>query len=109
MNDIQKFHDQAMNLAERAFSARIHGKKTIYKKSLNTAFGLERKAAEIAIEMHCPEPTRSVLLRSAASLALDCMEYREAERLISIALAGNPPLEIAEELRDLFEQANFQR
>jgi hypothetical protein len=47
------------------------------------------------------EPTRSVLHRSAAALALECSELREAERLIGRALAGNPPEEIANELRDL--------
>ena len=33
----------------------------------------------------------------------------EAEKLIYRALAGNPPVEIAEELRDLLEQVTFQR
>ena len=47
------------------------------------------------------EPTRSVLHRSAASLAVECLQLREAERLIGRALAGNPPPDIADELRDL--------
>ena len=55
------------------------------------------------------EPTRSVLHRSAASLALECDETREAERLIGRALSGNPPDEIAEELRDLLEDVYFRR
>ncbi len=32
-----------------------------------------------------------------------------AERLIAIALSGNPPLEIAEELKDLFIQINLSQ
>jgi hypothetical protein len=52
------------------------------------------------------EPTRSVLYRSAASMAYVCKKYREAEKLIGIGLAGNPPHEIAEELRDLFNLVN---
>jgi hypothetical protein len=55
------------------------------------------------------EPTRSVLYRSAASLALDCSEFAEAERLIASGLAGYPPSEIAEELRDLYERVTFYR
>jgi hypothetical protein len=43
----------------------------------------------------------------AASLALECGALREAERLIAVALSGNPPEEIAEELRDLLEQVYF--
>jgi hypothetical protein len=42
-----------------------------------------------------------VLHRSAASLAVECFQLREAERLIGRALAGNPPPDIADELRDL--------
>ena len=41
---------------------------------------------------------------SAASLALECGDYREAERLIAVALSGEPPDEIAEELRDLLDE-----
>lgn len=54
------------------------------------------------------EPTRSVFYRSAASLALQCEEFRETERLIATALSGNPPNEIAEELRDLLEKLYLQ-
>ena len=46
--------------------------------------------------------------RSAASLALQCQQFREAERLIATALSGNPPVEIAEELRELLEKRYFQ-
>ncbi|WP_238360992.1 hypothetical protein [Iningainema tapete] len=34
-------------------------------------------------------------------------EIHTAERLIAIALSGNPPQEIAEELKDLFVQINI--
>ena len=59
------------------------------------------------IESEESEPTRSVLHRSAASLAFRCGEYREAERLIARALLGNPPEEIADELRRLNNKINF--
>jgi hypothetical protein len=48
------------------------------------------------------------LHRSAAALALECGVLREAERLIAAALSGDPPNEIAEELRDLLEQVYFE-
>src|SRR5262249_12481203 len=73
------------------------------------AFECERRAAEKAALDSVGEPTRSVLCRSAATLALDCGELREAERLIAVALSGDPPFEIAEELRDLLERVNFER
>jgi hypothetical protein len=42
-------------------------------------------------------------------LALQCQEYREAERLIATALSGNPPVEIAEELRELLEKQLYAK
>jgi len=53
------------------------------------------------------EPTRSVLHRSAATLALECGALCDPERLIAVALSGDPPAEIAEELRDLLEPVYF--
>jgi hypothetical protein len=51
-----------------------------------------------------------LLHRSAALLAIDCAELREAERLIARVLAGNPPDDIANELRDLLlEEVYSQR
>jgi len=47
------------------------------------------------------EPTRSILHRSAATLAVQCGEYEAAQRLIYRALAGNPPSDIEAELKDL--------
>jgi hypothetical protein len=70
---------------------------------------LEKRAALLSSKYEDYEPTRSVLLRSAASLAIDCGEFREAERLIAAALSGSPPEEIADELRDLLEQVYFNR
>ena len=55
------------------------------------------------------EPSVSVLLRSAASLAMSCKKLRESEKLIALALSGEPPLEIVEELRNLLENVNFYR
>jgi hypothetical protein len=40
-------------------------------------------------------------------LAIDCGELQAAERLITTALSGHPPAEIAAELKDLFVQINL--
>jgi len=106
---INELHRQAMNQAESAFMAKLKGELEQSKELTRQAFENERKAAELLTREIEDEPTRAVLHRSAASLALDCGEYREAERLIAAALFGNPPDEIAEELRDLLEQVHFQR
>jgi hypothetical protein len=55
-----------------------------------------------------PEPTRSILLRSAAALARDAGQFQEALRLIEIGLAGKPSNEIAEELGQLLDDVRAE-
>ena len=107
--NVRDSHRQAMEMADLAFLEKLHGRESSAMGLLHEAFQLERQAAIQVEPSSSNEPTRSVLLRSAASLAMECGETREAERLIAMALVGNPPHEIAEELRDLFEQVNFRR
>jgi hypothetical protein len=88
---IRDLHRRAMACADEAFLAEMNNEVERARELWRRAFELEREAA-LAVEAgKQAEPTRSILLRSAASLALDCGELREAERLIAAALAGNPP------------------
>jgi hypothetical protein len=107
--EINALHNKAMDLAGRAFHADIHGDYPTAESLFKDAFDLERRAALLVVDQPNAEPTRSVLLRSAATLAVDCHEFREAERLIALALAGHPPSEVGEELRDLLETVYFSR
>jgi hypothetical protein len=107
MNQITDLHAQAMALAERAESAQRAGAFDDARSLFRDAFMVERDAAMLVSQD--TEPTRSVLFRSAASLAVEAGEYREAERLIGVALAGNAHEEIRDELRDLYETINFHR
>jgi hypothetical protein len=107
MNQVKHFHHEAMRLVDEAEAARRNGNLQIAGERLRQAFDQERQAADLIAADRVQEPTRSVLHRSAASLALECGDLREAERLIATALSGNPPDEIAEELRDLLEQVYF--
>ncbi len=107
MNTIQDLHREAMRLADEADQLRRQGDAKAAGERLQQAFARERQAAERSAADGSPEPTRSVLHRSAASLALECGDYRAAERLIAAALSGEPPDEIADELRDLLEQVYF--
>lgn len=102
-------HRKAMELVDKARVEKARGKTSHAEVLLREAFENERQAALLVVKEEENEPTRSVLCRSAASLALQVDEIREAERLISLGLAGNPPEEIAEELRDLVEDVYFQR
>jgi len=109
MKKITELHQQAMNFAELAFTAKLKGDLAQAEELLRQAFEHEHKAAELIAQDLSAEPTRSILHRSAATLAMDCDRLREAERLVATGLAGNPPDQIADELRDLFNQINFLR
>lgn len=106
---LRKYHSVAMELAEKVFL----NKHTLIEEELQrlriAAYCCEREAAYIAqnIATWHPEddiePTRTVLFRSAASLAIDCGFKDSAKQLIDIGLNGvkNPSPMIIPELREL--------
>ncbi len=90
MNPIQDLHREAMQLAGEAEHFQRAGDQRSARQQWNRAFECERQAAQHSAADLSLEPTRSILHRSAASPALECGKYREAERLIATALAGDP-------------------
>src|SRR5437879_3372907 len=104
MKNAGEYHDLAMEMADRALAARRQGDGEQAATWFRNALTYEQRAAELVASDLALEPTRSVLHRSAAALAIECGELREAERLIARALTGNPPDEIADELRDLWQR-----
>lgn len=98
-------HRLAMSKADEGDVAARAGSHELARTHYRAALELERNAG-LAISV---EPSRAIVLRSAASLALLAGDQRECERLACIALGGSPPHEIAEELRDLLEEAGFHR
>jgi hypothetical protein len=109
VSTVKDLHRQAMQRADQAHAARRDGDAASARKHFEEAFELERRAAEELSTRHDAEPSRSILFRSAAALALEAGMCAEAEKMVCAALAGMPPADIAEELRDLFEQINFRR
>ena len=109
MNNVRTLHEQAMDLAEQAAIKKLRGESNDVAAILQQALALEAEAAGMVADDMEAEPTRSVLHRSAATLAVQCGELQQAEKLIAVALAGQPPLDVAEELKDLFIQINLQR
>lgn len=95
-----------MELAEKAFFAQRRNDPLaiVYFKE---ALEQESKAAFLLFDQFDLEPSRSVLFRSAAFLAISCKAFREAERLACAGLAGRPPAEIRGELKDALNQAMF--
>jgi len=106
MSQIHELHQQAMDLAEMAQVAKFKGDLDLAAELSRQAFNTETAAAELIANNFAAEPTRSILYRSAVTLAIDCGEFYRAEHLIKAAQRGNPPTEIMEELEDLSTQIN---
>ncbi|MDR0866053.1 MAG: hypothetical protein LBO74_14130 [Candidatus Symbiothrix sp.] len=107
--NITELHNCAMDLADRADIQKAKGLREkailLYEQSYN----FEYKAAMLAYQNKIGEPSVSILLRSAASLAISCLKYKEADKLIKLAFSGEPPVEIAEELKSLLNNVILYR
>ncbi len=108
MSQIEILHEEAMDIAEEAFRQRRKGNSEKAIRLFSQALELESQAASTFLPEKASEPTRSVLYRSAASLAFHAKKYQFAQRLIAQGLSGYPPSEIETELKDLYEQVNFE-
>lgn len=106
MSQVRELHRKAMSLLDEANVARMHGDEEQARELLRRAFETEKQAAEQLADSYEHEPTRSILFRSAALLALDCGDYDGAERLAEAGLAGHPPDALAIQLHDI--QAQIQ-
>ncbi|WP_462221696.1 hypothetical protein, partial [Ferruginibacter sp.] len=106
MNDIKQLHRQAIELAKKANEALQYKSIDEYINYAQQALELERKAAFELIGDFDAEPTRSVLFRSAATIANNLGKYEEAKQLIYLGLSGTPYLELKEELEILLEKAD---
>ena len=93
-------HIEAMKFAQKAIVAEMEGNDKKAFELNEKAFVMEREAA-LSYLTSTLEPTRSVLFRSAASLAMLCNRFQESKELILHGLDGNPPLAIMEELLGL--------
>ena len=106
MSSVRELHNHAMTFVDQGLRERARGNTEL-------AINLFRQALENEMAAIDNLSTQSglgwsVLHRSAATLALDCNDYRLAEKLACKALAGEPHPEIADELRDVLEQALAQ-
>ncbi len=107
MSQVRELHEKAMKLAQLVLVARHQGDIQQAEELARQALGYEVSAADLIPYNDSSEPTRSIFYRSAASLALQCNEFDFALKLVAKGLSGYPPEEIKQELKDLYEQANF--
>ena len=100
-------HHRAMGLVAQGFMAQMSPDPDAAIPLFEQALELEKAA--IAALPEPIEPTYSVLHRSAGWMAFHCRQFRQAERVACQGLAGDPPDDIAAELRELLAQIYAQR
>jgi hypothetical protein len=101
MENLRELHHRAMEMADEAFFARRRGDREQPVHFARQAFLLEKEVADLMVPLTDIEPPRSVLHRSAATLAVDCGEIEEAKYLVARGLEGKPPADIGDELLEL--------
>lgn len=108
MSPAKLLHDQATALTDQALAAKRVGRDGEAQELLHRAFEFERQAAS-AVELSADaEPTRSILYRSAATLALRCGMRDIAQEMVRSGLAGSPPTSVRLELEELAVLAEAQ-
>ncbi len=112
MNELERakiIHDKAMLLSQEADMAKIWNDvakaQTLYKQS----FDMEREVAQIYSERFDKEPERSIIYISAASLAMLCHLYGEADLLIQQGQSSSTPSYLVDELRELKTQVQHHK
>jgi hypothetical protein len=109
MSKVRELHNKAMELAQKAIVLRHEGSLDEAEECSRKALEYETEAASLIELNESSEPTRSILYRSAASLALQAKEFTTAQRLLANGLLGYPTPDIEQELWNLIEQLNFER
>ncbi|HHH50559.1 MAG TPA: hypothetical protein ENK52_06240 [Saprospiraceae bacterium] len=104
-----ELHQKAMALADEAFYAKKKEQFDNAQSKYLAAFEYEKAAATLLVNDYDQEPTRSVLFRSAANILLNLPyleneHFRQAEKMVAYGLSGNPPEEIAKELREVWRE-----
>lgn len=108
MNTVKELHNHAMILLQEAIVFNHNGDTQSAKNKFKEAFVLESEAADLVSKNQNSEPTRSILYRSAASLAYQSDDFNKSLNLIGKCLSGNPTSKIKDEVRILYESINFK-
>ncbi len=96
------FHEVALGYIHAAQAMIKAGKKDQQiRPVIRKAFNREWMAGMLLRHEHQMEPARSLILGTAAQLALDLGLTEKTDKAIAFALEGHPPPEMAEALKKL--------
>jgi hypothetical protein len=101
LGEVRTLHKAAMHLCDTAAEMRANAHDAEAMEQVTQAYLSEAKAARMLVWHPDAELSRSVLFRSAATLAMDCGHYADAQRLVEEGLSSQPPADISLELEIL--------
>lgn len=109
-DELNRLHERAMHLAEEArLTEKSNGKQQQAKLLWAAAFDHERRVAQSLLPRFDLEPSRGIIFRSAAALALRFGDYDTAEKHAAQGLAGSVDEKVAHELRDILDEVQLLR
>lgn len=94
----QDYHTRAMAMCDDAIKFKREGHSEMAQKHFVLAFEYEQIAAGFLRDRKDFEPTRSILYRSAATIAHNAGMHKESMDMVLQGLLGNPPEDIKREL-----------
>ncbi len=106
MTTVKELHEQAMDIAYEASALRDFGGSESAERAgelFSEALEYEREAAFLVPDSDRAEPTRSILFRSAASLALQAGLYNEAFSLVGHGMSGKPSPKLLKDFLDVID------
>lgn len=108
MSSVRELHEKAMHFAHLALIAREQGDVVRAQDFARQGYDYELQAVQLVPDDSSSEPTRSILYNSVASLAYQCQELKESQRLILKGLNGNPTPRMRRKLEALYERVRFE-
>ena len=109
MSMAAELHSKAMKAYDAALASRRAGDETLFEKNISEALDAEEGAAQDFAKNHGLEPSRSILFRSAATIAMTACAFERALVLASAGLSTNGvPTEVRAELVALVKDANYR-
>jgi len=97
---MRELHHKSMRLVDEADKMRRMGYPDLSNELNSRAYELEIESAGLSVT----EPSRSVLYRSAATLAWRCGRYEDARKAIALGCTDATHSEIRAEFHDLLKQ-----
>ncbi|HFC77059.1 MAG TPA: hypothetical protein ENJ27_02415 [Candidatus Moranbacteria bacterium] len=105
---VKKLHREAMRFNDLAIITKNENPRLAYKY-FKKAFEYEHRAFLKYCSSQNQEPTRSILARSSANLALMANLLNEAESLANLGLEGSPSKELETELQEILKEVHIIR